>query len=91
MSPTISLLNDRVLLRPEKAQATQENGLYVPETAASKVARGVVVAAYNDLLYRPGYVVLYVREEGIDVRIAGEDYVIVNHEHCHGIIRPEGP
>lgn len=83
-------INNQVLLAPEKVDSKPENGLFVPESAVSKVARGVVVSAFDDLVYRVGDVVLYVRDAGVDVRVDGRDLVLVHAEQCLAIERGDG-
>ena len=80
--PTLMPLHDRVLIRPDKAEEKTTGGIIIPDTAKEKPQRGVVVAAGpgkkdEPVTVKPGNTVLYGKYAGTEIKIGGEDLLIV--------------
>lgn len=58
----IKVLEDRVLIRIEKAEERNEMGLIIPDTARDKEQEGVVVAVGPGKLIDGEYVPLHINE-----------------------------
>jgi len=82
--------HDRLVVRRIKETETAEKGIRVPATAKERPQKGEVLAVGNDncahngtkaaLDVRVGDKILFGRRSGIDVRIGGEDVLILSED-----------
>jgi chaperonin GroES len=90
-------LSDRVLVkRLEEAEKTSPGGIIIPETAKEKPQEGEVVAVGPGKMQEDGKVlamnvkagdrVLFGKYAGTDVKIDGEDYMIMREDDILGIL-----
>ena len=80
MAETVRPLGARVLVRVLEEESITSSGLVIPDTAKEKPQRGVVVAVGDDdeaIKVSPGDEVLYPRYTGTEVRLQGNDHLIV--------------
>jgi chaperonin GroES len=80
MAETVRPLGARVLVRVLEEESVTSSGLVIPDTAKEKPQRGVVVAVGDDdeaIKVSPGDEVLYPRYTGTEVRLQGNDHLIV--------------
>lgn len=89
---------DRVLIRPMTTQAITAGGLYLPETAKEKPVRGIVVAAGPGrraegsgpplrMAVKVGDEVVYGKDAGAEVEIAGAKHIILREGELLGSVR----
>lgn len=93
----IKPLGDRVIIKPKEAEETTKSGLYLPDTAKEKPIEGTVVAAgpgkttdegkFIALEIKVGDVVLYGKYSGTEVKVDGEDYLIMRESDIYGIVK----
>lgn len=89
-------LQDRVLLRRIEPEATSSGGIIIPDTAREKPIEGEVVAAgpgaRNErgeivpLDVRPGDRVLFAKWSGTEVRVGGEELLMLKEADLMGIV-----
>jgi chaperonin GroES len=89
-------LHDRLLLKPVEAETRTKGGLIIPDTAQEKPMQGKVVAVGKGrrledgrllaLDVKVGDKVLYGKWSGPEVKIGGEDHVILKEEDLFGIV-----
>lgn len=89
-------LNDRVLVRRIEETEQMRGGLYVPDTAKEKPQQGEVVAVGNGKLLengqriaidlKAGDKILFGKYSGSDVKIDGEEYLIVREDEVLGVL-----
>jgi len=89
-------LQDRVLIKREKEQEASAGGIIIPDTAKEKPIRGEVMAVGNGkvledgTLRKPGVTVgdrvLFGKYEGTEVKIDGEERLIIREDDILGII-----
>lgn len=99
MSKTsITPLYDRVLIRRDNEETRTISGLYIPDSSKEKPARGVIVAAGNGRLSEKGITALCVKEgdhvlfgkyAGTDVKLDGQELLMMREEDILGIIREQ--
>ncbi len=101
MATTIKPLHDRVILRrlDENSDKTA-GGLYIPETAKEKPQEGEVIAAgegkYKEdgsrqtLDVKEGDRVLFGKYSGSEIKIDGEELLIMREDEILGIISRAG-
>ena len=93
-------LGDRVLVkRVEEKEEKTSGGIYIPDTAKEKPQRGQVVAVGPGRLtedgkrlpmdVQEGDEVLFGKYSGSDIKIDGEEYLIIKEDEIYGIIESE--
>lgn len=89
-------LHDRVLIRRAEFEEKTAGGLIIPDTAQEKPSEGEVVAIGSGARSENGIItpldvqvedrVLFGKWSGTDVKVDGEDFVIMNESDIMGII-----
>jgi chaperonin GroES len=89
-------LHDRLLIRPLDAEEKTAGGIIIPDTAKEKPMEGEIVAAGSGTKGEDGKVlpldvkkgdrVLYGKWSGTEVKVDGEDLLIVRESDVMGII-----
>ena len=89
-------LNDRLLVERLEEEQTTSGGIIIPDSAKEKPAQGKVVAVgpgkLNDagervaLQVKAGDVILFSKYGGTDVKLDGEDYLIMREDDVLGIV-----
>ena len=89
-------LNDRLLVKRLAEEAKTAGGIIIPDSAKEKPAEGEVVAVgpgkLNDkgermaLQVKAGDRVLFSKYGGTEVKIEGEDYLIMREDDILGIV-----
>ena len=89
-------LHDRVLVRRLDDERTSPGGIVIPDSAAEKPSQGEIVAAGNGKLMdsgdlRPldvkaGDKVLFGKYSGTEVRVDGEELLVMREDDIMGII-----
>jgi chaperonin GroES len=73
-------LADRVLVKLEKNEAKTAGGIIIPDNAQEKTQTGVVVDVGDDkevIKVKAGQKVMYDKYAGTQVKIDGEDHLII--------------
>ena len=93
----IQPLGDRVLIEPLEAEEKTASGIVIPDTAKEKQQKGKVIAIGKGRVSEEGKLtplevkvndqVLFGRYSGTEVKIAGNDYLIIKEDDILGIIR----
>jgi chaperonin GroES len=89
-------LADRILLRRLEAEEVVRGGIIIPDTAQEKPSEGDVIAVGTGARSENGTItpldvqvedrVLFGKWSGTDVKVDGEDLVIMNESDIMGII-----
>ena len=89
-------LHDRVLVRRLDDERTSPGGIVIPDTAAEKPSQGEIVAAGNGKLMdngdlrpldvKPGDKVLFGKYSGTEVKVDGEELLVMREDDIMGII-----
>ncbi len=92
----IQPLGDRVLIEPLEAEEKTASGIVIPDSAREKQQKGKVIAIGKGRVSDEGKLtplqvkvndqVLFGRYSGTEVKIAGNEYLIVKEEDILGII-----
>src|SRR5687767_6820379 len=93
-------LHDRVVVRRIEAEEKSKGGIIIPDTAKEKPQEGEVIAAGPGARDESGKVVpldvkagdriLFGKWSGTEVRIDGEDLLIMKESDIMGVIEPAG-
>lgn len=89
-------LQDRILVTRVEEEQTTKGGIIIPDTAKEKPAEGKVVAVGNGKLgddgkrvaleVKKGDRILFGKYSGTEVKIEGEEYLIMREDDVLGII-----
>ncbi len=89
-------LGDRVVVRRVKEEQKSAGGIIIPETAQEKAQEGVIVAVGPGALddngkriapeVKPGDFVLFGKWSGTEVKIDGDELLIMKESDISGII-----
>ena len=89
-------LQDRVIVRRVKEEEKTKGGLYIPDTAKEKPVEATVVAVGNGKVLEDGTVrkldvkagdrVLFGKYSGTEVKIDGEEHLILREDDILGVI-----
>jgi chaperonin GroES len=89
-------LHDRVILKRMEEETTSAGGIVIPDTAAEKPMRGEVVAIGKGkrldsgevvpLDVKVGDAVLFGKYSGTEVKVNGEDLLVMREEDIMGVI-----
>src|SRR6188474_3958664 len=93
---TIRPLQDRILIKRVKEEEKTKGGIIIPDTAKEKPIEGEVIAVGNGKVLEDGKVrpldikkgdrVLFGKYAGTEVKIEGEDHLILREEDVLGVI-----
>ncbi|MGB5747822.1 MAG: co-chaperone GroES [Desulfobacterales bacterium] len=89
-------LQDRILVQRVEEETTTKGGIIIPDTAKEKPAEGKVTAVGNGkvgddgkriaLEVKKGDRILFGKYSGTEVKISGEEYLIMREDDVLGII-----
>lgn len=89
-------LADRVLTKPLEEEEKSPGGIILPDTAKEKPMRGEVIAVGNGKIdekgervkmeVKTGDIILYGKYSGTEIKIDGEDYLIMRESDILAII-----
>ncbi len=89
-------LNDRILVKRLESETTTAGGIIIPDSAKEKPAEGQIVAVgvgkLNDkgervaLEVKVGDAVLFSKYGGTDVKIDGEEFLIMREDDILGVV-----
>ena len=89
-------LHDRVVVRRKEEETTTPGGIVLPGSATEKPVQGEVIAAGNGKILESGQVrpldvkvgdtVLFGKYSGTEVKINGEEVLVMREEDIMGVI-----
>lgn len=88
----IKPLADRVLLRPLAAEEKTVAGIIIPDSAKEKPAKAEVVAVGagtkdEEMVLKPGDVVLYGKYAGTEIEHEGEKYLVMRQSEVLAVVQ----
>lgn len=89
-------LHDRILVMRIKAEEKSAGGIFIPDTAKDKPMEGKVVAVGNGKIQEDGTRravdvkvgdrVLFAKYAGTDIKVAGEEHLILREEDILAVV-----
>lgn len=89
-------LGDRVLVKRLEEEEKTKGGIIIPDTAKEKPQQGKIIAVGNGRITEDGKVIplnvkageriLFQKYAGSDIKIEGEEYLILREEEILGVI-----
>ena len=89
-------LHDRILVRRVESTEQMRGGLYIPDTAKEKPQEAEVVAAgagkrldsgeRAEIAVQPGDKILFGKYSGSDIKIDGEEYLILREDEILAVL-----
>ena len=96
MAVKIKPLGDRVLIRPMEEKEMKKGGIIIPDSAKEKPHEGEIVAAGPGktgddgktiaMTVKKGDKVIYGKYSGTEVKLDGEEFLLVREDDILGII-----
>jgi chaperonin GroES len=95
MSVSLQPLEDRIVVKPSEGEEMTASGLVIPDTAKEKPQEGEVIAVgpgrFEDgnrvpLDVKVGDTVIYSKYGGTEVKIGGDDYLILSARDVLAIV-----
>ena len=93
----IKPLGDRVIVKAKEAEETTKGGIILPDTAKEKPVEGSIVAVGAGkvteegklvaMSVKVGDVVLYGKYSGTEIKIDGDEYLIMRESDIYGIVK----
>ena len=90
MSTQVQPLGSRVLVRVLAEESVTKSGILLPDTAKEKPQRGDVVAVGDDsetIKVSAGDRVLFPKYTGTEIRLEGDDHLIIDSTDLLAILR----
>jgi chaperonin GroES len=98
-SMKIRPLHDRVIVKRLEEERTSPGGIVIPDTAAEKPVQGKIVAVGKGKILDDGQVrpldvkigdkILFGKYSGTEVRVDGDDLVVMREEDVMAVIEPK--
>jgi len=90
-STKITPLHDRIIVKPAPAEEKTSGGIIIPDTAKEKPQRGMVIAAGpgkkdEPVTVKKGDTVLYGKYAGTEIKLEGEDLLILRESDILAIV-----
>lgn len=89
-------LHDRVIVRRIEETRTSPGGIVIPDSATEKPSQGEIIAAGKGRILENGTVrpldvkkgdrILFGKYSGSEVKISGEEYLVMREEDIMGVI-----
>jgi chaperonin GroES len=96
MATKFTPLHDRILVRRVEEAETTRGGIIIPDSAKDKPQEGEVISAGKGKINEDGKVrpldvkegdrILFGKYSGTEIKLDGEDYIIMREEEVLGII-----
>ena len=96
MATKFTPLHDRILVRRVEESETTRGGIIIPDSAKDKPQEGEVISAGKGKINEEGKVrpldvkegdrILFGKYAGTEIKLDGEDYVIMREEEVLGIL-----
>ena len=95
MAFNLNPLDDRIVVKPSEEEATTASGLVIPDTAKERPQQGEVIAVgpgkFEDGQRTPmdvkvGDTVIYSKYGGTEVKIKGDEYLILSARDVLAIV-----
>jgi chaperonin GroES len=88
---SIKPLSDRVIIEALEAETKTASGLYIPDSAKEKPQQGTVVAVgkgtkEESMTVKVGDTVLYGKYAGTELKLDGNDYLIMRESDIFAIL-----
>src|SRR5512141_2497739 len=100
MATKLTPLHDRIVVRRIEESETSRGGIIIPDTAKDKPQEGEVVAVGKGKINEDGKVfplavkegdrILFGKYAGTEIKIDGEDFIIMREEEVLGILTGAG-
>ena len=100
MATKFTPLHDRILVRRVEEAETTRGGIIIPDSAKDKPQEGEVISAGKGKISEEGKVrpldvkegdrILFGKYAGTEIKIDGEEYIIMREEEVLGILKGAG-
>ena len=92
-------LHDRIVVRRLESGEENVGGIIIPDSAREKPQRGTVIAVGNGVVreggtrlaldVKPGDVILFGKYTNQEIKLDGEDYLVMREDEVLAVIEPD--
>ncbi len=96
MAVTLKPLGDRVIVQPKAKEETTKSGIVLPDTASEKPQEGTVLSVGPgrvldngkrvEMEVKQGDTVLFAKYAGTEVKLDGEEYLVIRESDLLAIV-----
>src|SRR6476469_2571259 len=96
MATSLKPLGDRVIVKPKPKEEVTRSGIVLPDTASEKPQEGSVLSVGHgrvldngkriEMEVKTGDTVLFARYAGTEVKLEGEDYLVIRESDLLAIV-----
>src|SRR5216683_1425269 len=86
MATKFTPLHDRILVRRTEESEVTRGGILIPDSAKNKPQEGEVISAGKGKVNEDGNRILFGKYAGTEIKLDGEEFVIMREEEVLGII-----
>ena len=96
MATSLKPLGDRVVVKPKGKEEMTKSGIVLPDTASEKPQEGQVLSVGPgrmldsgkrvDMEVKPGDTVLFAKYAGTEVKLDGEDYLVIRESDLLAVL-----
>jgi chaperonin GroES len=100
MTSTLKPLGDRVIVKPRQKEEMTRSGIVLPDTASEKPQEGSVLSVGPgrvldngkrvEMEVKSGDTVLFAKYAGTEVKLDGEEYLVIRESDLLAIINSNG-
>jgi chaperonin GroES len=100
MTVSLTPLGDRVVVKPKPKDEMTSSGIVLPDTASEKPQEGSVLSVGRgrvldngtrvEMEVTAGDTVLFARYGGTEIKLEGEDYLVIREGDLLAILTPNG-
>ena len=100
MASSLKPLGDRVIVKPKAKEEVTRSGIVLPDTASEKPQEGSVLAVGPgrvldngkrvEMDVKTGDTVLFARYAGTEVKLDGEEYLVIREPDLLAIVNSNG-
>ena len=100
MATKFTPLHDRILVRRTEEEGTTRGGIIIPDSAKDKPQEGEVISAGKGKISEEGKVrpldvkegdrILFGKYSGSDIKLDGEEYMIMREDEVLGVLEGAG-
>lgn len=86
----IQPLGENILVKPMEAETKTKSGIVIPETAKEdRPQQGKVMAVGDDkkIKVKKGQIVIFAKYGGTEIKVAGQEYLIVKNEDILAVVK----
>jgi chaperonin GroES len=80
-------LGSRIIVRPDKPEEKSAGGIFIPESAQSRIHKGEVVeVGVLSQAIAKGDRIMYAKEAGLEIEVNGEKLIVLQEDNAMALL-----